>query len=67
MTKLARPVDEKICSECCSYGFRYRKEPGGWAYCYHFKKYFPKQREWVKDPDVKKPGERTCAFWARKF
>lgn len=51
---------DRICAYCAYYTFKDRIEPGGWAYCRKWQKWFPDQKT------GKPAGERSCKNWKQK-
>jgi hypothetical protein len=65
MVAIKKPpgATEKKCWECEFYKICI---PGG-AFCEHYKKFFPNQRDWaIKGKTGTKPGMRSCKFWKLK-
>ena len=52
---MKKPVNEKKCWNCGSYGFDFDENQHTAAYCHHYEKYFPEGEL--------PPGERTCRHW----
>ena len=53
----------KMCAFCRHYEIHTDRRG---AFCLFWEKSFPEQTEWVRNSEVKKPGERSCRNWDDK-